>query len=58
MSTFDFSPALWDLCRKAEAKARGRFALLEERASRNTAKILSAFSEHRVSDACFGGTTG
>lgn len=58
MSTFDFSPALWDLCRKAEAKARGQFALLEERASRNTAKILSAFSEHRVSDACFGGTTG
>ena len=58
MSTFDFSPALWDLCRKAEVKARGRFALLEERASRNTAKILSAFSEHRVSDACFGGTTG
>lgn len=58
MSTFDFSPALWDLCRKAEAKARGRFALLEQRASRNTAKILSAFSEHRVSDACFGGTTG
>lgn len=58
MSTFDFSPALWDLCRKAEAKARGRFALLEERASCNTAKILSAFSEHRVSDACFGGTTG
>ena len=39
MSTFDFSPALWDLCRKAEAKAKGQFALLEERASHNLSLI-------------------
>ena len=46
------------LAREAEALARSRFLELEEMAEYNTAKVLKAFRNHRVSEAMFGGTTG
>lgn len=46
------------LAREAEAIARSRFLELEETAEYNTAKVLKAFRNHRVSEAMFGGTTG
>ena len=46
------------LAREAEALARSRFLELEETAEYNTAKVLKAFRNHRVSEAMFGGTTG
>ena len=58
MSEFDFSPALWQLARQAEQKIKGQFERIEQVSAENTAKILQAFSENRVSDACFAGTTG
>ena len=58
MSTFTFTEELLQLARRAEEKSRDRFAAIEQMAFQNTAKVLEAFQNHRVSDACFGGTTG
>lgn len=55
---FEFSPALWQLARQAEQKIAGQFERIEQASAQNTAKILRAFSQNRVSDACFAGTTG
>ena len=49
---------LEQLAREAEALARSRFAALVEVAESNTAKVLGAFRNHRVSEAMFAGTTG
>ena len=46
------------LAREAEALARGRFAALDQVSEANTAKVLSAFRHHRVSEAMFAGSTG
>ncbi len=58
MSTFTFTEELLQLARRAEEKSRDRFAAIEQMAFQNTTKVLEAFQNHRVSDACFGGTTG
>ncbi len=46
------------LAREAEEQARSRFAALDAAAEANTARVLSAFRHHRVSEAMFAGTTG
>lgn len=46
------------IAEKAEARCRGRFAEIDQVAFQNTERVLAAFREHRVSDACFAGTTG
>lgn len=46
------------LAREAEETARTRFRELEETAEYNTARVLAAFQNHRVSEAMFAGTTG
>lgn len=43
---------------KAEAVCQGRFAEIDRVAEQRTKAVLAAFSNHRVSDACFAGTTG
>ena len=46
------------LAQEAETAVQGRFRELEETAEYNTAKILKAYRDHRVSEAMFAGTTG
>lgn len=46
------------LAGEAEAGLSGVFARLDRIAQANTARVLDAFREFRVSDACFAGTTG
>lgn len=58
MSAFEFSNFLLEKASLAEEKIRPSFAAIDEIAAKNTAKVLEAFAENRVSDACFGGTTG
>ncbi len=54
----EISPELLTLAEKAEALLAPRFREIDRCALENTQKILHAFQENRVSDACFGGTTG
>ena len=52
------SSELLALSEKAEESLRDRFREIDSCALENTARVLEAFQAQRVSDACFGGTTG
>lgn len=58
MSKFSFSTDLLQKADIAEDSVRAQFAQIDKISAENTAKILCAFSDNRVSDACFGETTG
>ena len=42
----------------AESRCQKRFREIDQIAFQNTEKVLDAFRNHRVSEACFAGTTG
>ena len=46
------------LADKAEARCRERFREIDRISCMNTERVLTAFRNHRVSEACLGGTTG
>jgi cystathionine beta-lyase family protein involved in aluminum resistance len=46
------------LADKVQGQLTPRFAEIDSVAERNTLRVMAAFQEHRVSDACFAGTTG
>ncbi len=52
------SAELTDLAERAEALLAPRFREIDRCALENTERVLRAFQDNRVSDACFGGTTG
>ena len=58
MKISDIKPEVCDMARQAEAKLSGRFREIDAVAEANTRKVMEAFQNHRVSDACFAGTTG
>ena len=58
MKISDIKPEVYDMAKRAEAKLRARFQEIDEVAQANTCKVMEAFQNHRVSDACFAGTTG
>ena len=47
-----------DLAERAEARCSKRFAEIDRISMENTNRVLNAFRNHRVSEACFAGTTG
>ena len=49
---------LYALMSAAEKKAAAQFEHIDRVAFKNTEKVLDAFSEYRVSDSMFAGTTG
>ena len=49
---------LEDLAREAEERILPRFREIDRVSEKNTRKVLEAFREHRVSEACFAGSTG
>ena len=53
-----FSPRLMQLAEAAQAQAKECFSDFDRVAESCTARVLSAFKRHRVSAACFDGTTG
>jgi cystathionine beta-lyase family protein involved in aluminum resistance len=52
------SPEIRRLSEQALQDVEPAFRALESTARLNTEKVLAAFQKHRVSDACFSGTTG
>ena len=52
------SNRLFDLSRKVEEDLQDVFRGMERRSEENTRRVLEAFREYRVSEACFAGTTG
>ena len=58
MKSSEIRPEIMDLARRAEALAAPQFAALQEICEQNTIRVMDAFQEFRVSEACFAGTTG
>ena len=52
------SPGVYDYGEKAIEKLAERFAQIDKVAEYNQAKVIAAMQKHRVSAACFAGTTG
>jgi len=58
MKISDIKPEVYDMAKRAETKLSARFQEIDAVAQENTRKVMEAFQNHRVSDACFAGTTG
>ena len=46
------------MAQRVQAKLGERFAEIDAVAEENTRRVMTAFQDNRVSDACFAGTTG
>lgn len=55
---YDFDPKLTELSEKAEENCVDAFSDIEKTAEYNGAKVLKAFSDNKVSEPCFYGSTG
>ena len=58
MKFSDIKPEVYDMAERAEAKLQTRFREIDRTAEANTRKVMEAFQNNRVSEACFAGTTG
>ena len=58
MGVFDISPRVTELAGQVEAALWPAFGRFDKTAESCTKKVMAAFEEYRVSEACFAGTTG
>ena len=58
MKISEIKPEVFQMAAKAEAKIRPVFDQIDRVAQENTRKVMEAFQDQRVSEACFAGTTG
>lgn len=58
MKISDIKPSVFKMAEQAEAKIRPVFDQIDHVAQENTRKVMEAFQDQRVSEACFAGTTG
>ena len=58
MKISDIKPEVYDMAARAQAGIRPVFDEIDRVAEHNTRKVMKAFQDHRVSEACFAGTTG
>ncbi len=57
-NTMGISPAVYSYGEKAIKSLTDRFALIDQIAEHNQAKVIAAMQKNRVSAACFAATTG
>jgi len=58
MKYFQISDKIHKLAEQAMTDIVSQFISIDTTAQKNTEKVLAAFQRHRVSDACFAGTSG
>ena len=58
MKISDIRPEVFAMAERAEARCARRFREIERVSEQNTLRVMAAFQDQRVSDACFAGTTG
>ncbi len=58
MKISDIRPEVFAMAERAEARCERRFGEIDRVAEQNTLRVMAAFQEQRVSEACFSGTTG
>lgn len=58
MKISDIKPEVFELASQAEAEIKPMFEDIDRIAEKNTLKVMQAFQDNKVSEACFAGTTG
>ncbi len=58
MKISEIKPEVYEMAKRVQEKLGGRFQEIDLVAEHNTRKVMEAFQNHRVSEACFAGTTG
>ncbi len=58
MKISEINPRVYDMAERAQKRLAERFAQIDKVAEINTRKVMEAFQDNRVSEACFAGTTG
>lgn len=58
MNVNDIKPEVFALAERVEAQLTDKFRQIDKISAKNTQKVMAAFQENKVSDACFAGTTG
>lgn len=58
MKIAEIKPEVYEMAKRAEERLGARFQEIDIVAEHNTRKVMEAFQNHRVSEACFAGTTG
>ena len=58
MKISEINPQVWAMAERAESRIRPVFDEIDRVAQLNTRKVMEAFQDQRVSEACFAGTTG
>lgn len=58
MKISEIKPCVFELAAEAEKEIRPGFERIDRIAQSNTLKVMQAFQDNKVSDACFAGTTG
>ena len=58
MKISDIRPEVYDMAAKAQERLAGRSAEIDRVAEINTRRVMEAFQNNRVAEACFAGTTG
>ena len=58
MRIADIKPEVYEMAARVQQRLASRFAEIDNVAERNTKRVMEAFQNNRVSDACFAGTTG
>lgn len=58
MNVNDIKPEVFVLAEQVEAQLADKFRQIDKIAAKNTQKVMAAFQDNRVSEACFAGTTG
>ena len=58
MKISDIKPEVYEMAARVQQRLTARFAEIDAVAEKNTKRVMEAFQNNRVSDACFAGTTG
>lgn len=58
MKISEMKPQVFELASQAEKEIMPQFERIDRIAQANTIKVMQAFQDNKVSDACFAGTSG
>ena len=58
MKISDIRPEVYEMAQRAQGRISPRFAQIDALAEENTRRVMEAFQDNKVSEACFAGTTG
>ena len=58
MKISDIKPEVYEMAERAQKRLADRFAEIDRVAEINTRRVMEAFQNNRVCEACFAGTTG